>query len=133
MSTNTDLDQDRDDSSLPSLPRIRAPPPSSSSSSAAAVNSSSCSSADRAPPDGDEGCRTPTSSEHRIAPALTCPPAPRKPRRTATRKRARPSEAEELLRKVSQEEIEAFFLSCEPKTAGAGVFRVAAKRTCSCK
>jgi len=36
--------------------------------------------------DGDEGCETPKSEEHRIPKILTCPPAPRKPRPTARRK-----------------------------------------------
>lgn len=36
--------------------------------------------------DEDEGCETPKSEEHRIPKILACPPAPRKPRPTARRK-----------------------------------------------
>lgn len=36
--------------------------------------------------DSEEGCETPKSEEHRIPKILACPPAPRKPRPTARRK-----------------------------------------------
>jgi len=36
--------------------------------------------------DGNDGCETPKSEEHRIPKILTCPPAPRKPRPTARRR-----------------------------------------------
>ncbi|KAK4750259.1 hypothetical protein SAY87_027708 [Trapa incisa] len=114
--------------SLPFPPIIRTHPASSSSDSV--------SSADRVvaepPPECEDGCRTPTSPENRIHPELACPPPPRKPRRTSTRKRPR---TDELLEEVSREEIEAFFRSLEPppKSSGSGEFRSMAKRTCPCK
>ncbi|KAF5948044.1 hypothetical protein HYC85_014001 [Camellia sinensis] len=36
---------------------------------------------------GDDECRTPTSPEHKIPAMLSCPPAPKKPRRTEHYKR----------------------------------------------
>ncbi|KAF8021208.1 hypothetical protein BT93_G1595 [Corymbia citriodora subsp. variegata] len=66
-----------------------------------------------------EECRTPTSEEHRIPPALTCPAAPRKPTaRTrptpaVPRKRALPpSDRLEFLEAASRGEVEGFFRSC---------------------
>ncbi|KAK4766183.1 hypothetical protein SAY87_007825 [Trapa incisa] len=115
--------------SVPFLPRVRTSPPSSATNSV--------SSADRAvtepPPEGECGCRTPTSTENRIQPELACPPPPRKPKRTATRKRPR---TDDLLQEVSREDIEAFFRSFEsapPKSSGSGEFCSVAKKTCPCK
>ncbi|KAK4766184.1 hypothetical protein SAY87_007826 [Trapa incisa] len=120
---------DAEEDSLPFPPRVRTSPPSSAANSV--------SSADRAvaepPPEGECGCRTPTSTENRIQPELACPPPPRKPKRTATRKRPR---TDNLLQEVSREEIEAFFLSFEfapPKSSGSSEFRSVAKKTSPCK
>ncbi|KAI6676582.1 hypothetical protein NL676_037378 [Syzygium grande] len=71
------------------------------------------------PAGGEGGCGTPTSREHRIPPALTCPAAPRKPRARPTPavvpcKRASPSEDRrlEFFEVASRGEVERFFRSC---------------------
>ncbi|KAI3434332.1 uncharacterized protein J3R85_006593 [Psidium guajava] len=58
--------------------------------------------------DDESECRTPTSSEHRIQAAATCPPAPRKPRATPSRKRSHG-----IFDAVNRDEVEGFFRSCE--------------------
>ncbi|KAL3718920.1 hypothetical protein ACJRO7_003949 [Eucalyptus globulus] len=98
------------------LPKIRVPsssPSSSSSSVAAAVHDDESSSGDAgaiqiASDGGSEECRTPTSSEHRIQAAETCPPAPRKPRAAPSRKRRH-----EFFDVANRDEVEGFFRSCE--------------------
>ncbi|XP_048231317.1 cyclin-dependent protein kinase inhibitor SMR1-like [Ricinus communis] len=67
-------------------------------------------------------CRTPTSKEHKIPPVLSCPPAPRKPRRTPSCKR-KLSELE-FIKIVNHEEVDSFFRSS---------FDAPAKRRCPCK
>ncbi|XP_030474206.1 cyclin-dependent protein kinase inhibitor SMR1-like [Syzygium oleosum] len=89
------------------LPKIRVP----SSSSVTAVVDDKASSGDAGAtqiPSDDSECRTPTSSEHRIQAAASCPPAPRKPRAVPSRKRRR-----EFFDTANREEVEGFFRSCE--------------------
>ncbi|XP_051120029.1 cyclin-dependent protein kinase inhibitor SMR3-like [Andrographis paniculata] len=47
-------------------------------------NSPEASDSDRIINEEDEGCRTPRSPQHRIPAAVTCPPAPKKRKRTET-------------------------------------------------
>ncbi|KAJ4837385.1 hypothetical protein Tsubulata_029282 [Turnera subulata] len=68
--------------------------------------------------DGD-GCRTPTSEEHKIPAILSCPPAPRKPRRGVSCKR-KLSEFD-FFEIVKREEVDRFFQSA---------FETTAKRRC---
>lgn len=57
--------------------------------------------------EGDEGCETPKSEEHRIPKVLTCPPAPRKPRPTARRKNESAARSRALF--VNDSELNLFF------------------------
>ncbi|KAI4352650.1 hypothetical protein L6164_006881 [Bauhinia variegata] len=67
----------------------------------------------------EDGCRTPTSKESRIPEILSCPPAPRKPKRLVSCKRKLADEFQ-FFEVVNKEEIDAFFRS------------VASKRSCRC-
>ncbi|RVW97743.1 cyclin-dependent protein kinase inhibitor SMR1 [Vitis riparia] len=68
-------------------------------------------------------CRTPTSAEHKIPVILTCPPAPRKPRRVVRcKRRIREFDFFEI---VNRDEVEEFFRS----SLEVGE----AKRRCKCK
>ncbi|KAL7184793.1 hypothetical protein ACSBR2_026852 [Camellia fascicularis] len=58
---------------------------------------------------GDDECRTPTSPEHKIPAMLSCPPAPKKPRRAEHYKR-KLCELQ-FFEIVGREEIESFFRS----------------------
>ncbi|XP_021890555.1 cyclin-dependent protein kinase inhibitor SIM [Carica papaya] len=69
----------------------------------------------------DEGCRTPTSAEHKIPAALVCPPAPRKPKWRAPVCKRKLSFFFEVVR---DEELESFFRSCDAVSV--------AKRRCPC-
>ncbi|KAI9124404.1 hypothetical protein K1719_004326 [Acacia pycnantha] len=62
----------------------------------------------------DETCRTPTSKENRIPAALTCPPAPKKAKRSVSCKRKLLEEFQ-LFEKVNKDEIDGFFRSNFPK------------------
>ncbi|KAJ8765970.1 hypothetical protein K2173_020486 [Erythroxylum novogranatense] len=55
-------------------------------------------------------CRTPTSEEHRIPSILSCPPAPRKPKRPSISCKRKLSELE-FFEIVNREEVESFFRS----------------------
>ncbi|KAF8039138.1 hypothetical protein BT93_B1627 [Corymbia citriodora subsp. variegata] len=96
------------------LPKIRVPSSSSSSSvaAAAAVDEKESSGGDagatQIASDGSDECRTPTSREHRIPAAETCPPAPRKPLAAPSRKRRH-----EFFDAANRDEVEEFFRSCE--------------------
>ncbi|KAK1284735.1 Cyclin-dependent protein kinase inhibitor SMR3 [Acorus calamus] len=59
--------------------------------------------------DGEDGCRTPTSVEHRIAEVRSCPKAPRKRRRVAPSCKRRLTELEFF--RVEPGEIESLFLN----------------------
>ncbi|KDP45062.1 hypothetical protein JCGZ_01562 [Jatropha curcas] len=59
--------------------------------------------------DCDDGCRTPTSEEHKIPAVLSCPPAPRKPRRMPSCKR-KLSEFD-FFQIVKSQEVESLFRS----------------------
>ncbi|XAR60052.1 hypothetical protein NMG60_11033284 [Bertholletia excelsa] len=56
-----------------------------------------------------EGCRTPTSEDHKIPTIQTCPKAPRKPGQLSSRKR-KLSELQ-FFEIVGREEVESFFRS----------------------
>ncbi|KAK3422210.1 hypothetical protein EUGRSUZ_G02732 [Eucalyptus grandis] len=65
-----------------------------------------------------EECKTPTSEEHRIPPALTCPAAPRKAKARTTpavpcKRAPPPSDRLESFEVRSRGEVEGFFRSCE--------------------
>ena len=62
----------------------------------------------------DESCRTPTSKESRIPEILTCPPAPRKPKRAVSCKRKLLDEFQ-FFDVANKEEIDSFFRSTFPK------------------
>ncbi|KAJ9159870.1 hypothetical protein P3X46_025327 [Hevea brasiliensis] len=74
---------------------------------------------------GDE-CRTPTSEEHKIPAILSCPPAPRKPRRRTVLRKRKLSEFE-FFEIVNRQEVESFFGSSFEVVAPAK------KRSCPCK
>ncbi|KAK9911598.1 hypothetical protein M0R45_035494 [Rubus argutus] len=69
----------------------------------------------------DECCRTPKSEASKIPAVVTCPPAPRKPRRAAGSCKRKLTELQ-FFEVVNRDEIEAFFGS-------TGLF----KRSCPCK
>ncbi|KAF8397776.1 hypothetical protein HHK36_016698 [Tetracentron sinense] len=59
--------------------------------------------------DDEDECRTPTSDEHKIPRAWSCPPAPQKPKRVVLCKR-KLSELQ-FFEIVNREEVESFFQS----------------------
>ncbi|PIN04778.1 hypothetical protein CDL12_22691 [Handroanthus impetiginosus] len=71
----------------------------------------------------DQDCHTPKSPRYMIPAILTCPPAPRKPRRRAmgptTRKRKLLCEME-FFEIVNRDEVEAFFTRVEEGINGGG-------------
>lgn len=71
----------------------------------------------------DDECHTPTSAEHTIPPILSCPPAPKKPRRSAASCKRKLSELD-FFEVVAREEVESFF-------AAANLSSVL-KRRCPC-
>nr|XP_011469403.1 PREDICTED: cyclin-dependent protein kinase inhibitor SMR2-like [Fragaria vesca subsp. vesca] len=70
----------------------------------------------------DECCRTPKSEASKIPAVVTCPPAPRKPRRAAGSCKRKLTELQ-FFEVVNRDEVEAFFGS-------TGLFN---KRSCPCK
>ncbi|KAJ8759158.1 hypothetical protein K2173_004165 [Erythroxylum novogranatense] len=56
----------------------------------------------------DDVCRTPTSEVHMIPVVVSCPPAPRKPRRRSVKRKLSEVEFFEI---VNREEVESFFRS----------------------
>ncbi|KAI3412745.1 uncharacterized protein J3R85_016948 [Psidium guajava] len=102
MATNLDPQSEFDSPATPVLPRL----PSLKVQARAA--------ADAGPTDEAEGCKTPSSGEHRIPPVLTCPAAPRKPRMqpAGPSKRAFPSDQLEFFEAANRREVEDFFRSC---------------------
>ncbi|CAI0442522.1 unnamed protein product [Linum tenue] len=113
--------------SRPSLPKIRvgislrdAPRPCTSGGGedeigcAVALNDNS----DRNPAEKEiensseeEECRTPKSAEFKIPAVLSCPPAPRKPRRKAIPCKRKLEPEFEFFDAVNREEVESFFRS----------------------
>lgn len=57
-------------------------------------------------------CHTPKSPQHMIPAVLTCPPAPKKPRRVSSCKRSRVSGLK-FIEVVARDEIETFFRTVE--------------------
>ncbi|KAK6936129.1 hypothetical protein RJ641_033159 [Dillenia turbinata] len=56
----------------------------------------------------DEGCKTPTSQDHKIPPIRTCPPAPQK-QRVVSLKNKRKFPALQFFEIIGRAEIESFF------------------------
>lgn len=77
--------------------------------------------------DEEEGYRTPTSKEHKIPVLVSCPPAPRKPRRVAPCKR-KLTELD-FFKVVNRDEVDEFFRSSFKL---AGINGSAAKRSRNC-
>ncbi|KAE9465360.1 hypothetical protein RHGRI_007440 [Rhododendron griersonianum] len=72
---------------------------------------------------GDDECHTPTSAEHKIPTILSCPPAPKKPSRSAVSCKRKLCELD-FFEIVAREEVESFFAAVNLSS----VF----KRRCPC-
>ncbi|KAF9674940.1 hypothetical protein SADUNF_Sadunf10G0179900 [Salix dunnii] len=59
----------------------------------------------------DDECCTPTSAQHEIPAFLTCPPAPKKPRRRSPGSRKRRLSNLHFFEVVNREEVDLFFRS----------------------
>uniref|UniRef100_A0A7N2QXB7 Cyclin-dependent protein kinase inhibitor SMR2 n=1 Tax=Quercus lobata TaxID=97700 RepID=A0A7N2QXB7_QUELO len=59
--------------------------------------------------DDEEGCRTPTSPDHKIPATQSCPPTPRKPARVSVHKRKWTDL--KFFENTRREELESFFQS----------------------
>ncbi|KAL1542349.1 cyclin-dependent protein kinase inhibitor SMR2 [Salvia divinorum] len=94
------------------VPIMKAAPPSSQDSDRAVTSS-----------DGGGGgeCWTPKSAEHKIPAAISCPPAPRKPRRGSLLACKRRLYELDFYEAVAEEKIDAFFRRAEGR--GAAVKR----------
>lgn len=76
-------------------------------------------------------CRTPTSKEHKIPVLVSCPPAPRKPRRVAQCKRK--FQELEFFEIVNRDEVDAFFRSSFDELAAINASAAKRRNCCSCK
>lgn len=80
--------------------------------------------------DSRSECSTPTSEENKIPAVLSCPPAPRKPRKTAAVSCKRKLSELQFFEIVHRDEVDAFF-----KSAAAGFDddnSIMSKRRCPC-
>lgn len=88
-------------------------------------------------PDGeDAGCRTPTSSEHKIPQPLKCPPAPRKPPRRACSGKRKASELRmQFFEEANRDEVEDLFIisSFEDRLNNSSARQVLKRRRSSCE
>ncbi|KAF3434114.1 hypothetical protein FNV43_RR25217 [Rhamnella rubrinervis] len=126
MSTDLELCKELPKIRLSSI-RIRTPPASES------VDDTDGTVIQRRSLDDDDEqaeCRTPTSKEHKIPVLVSCPPAPRKPRRVASCKR-KLTELE-FFDIVNRDEVDAFFRSSFDELARFNGNGSAAKRRNCC-
>ncbi|KAH7547814.1 hypothetical protein JRO89_XS14G0019600 [Xanthoceras sorbifolium] len=80
-----------------------------------------------------EACRTPTSFENKIPQILTCPPAPRKPKRKVAALSCKRKLLDEFqfFEIANREEVESFFRSSFEQNSDSSR-DVVAKRRCKC-
>uniref|UniRef100_A0A5B7BZA1 Cyclin-dependent protein kinase inhibitor SMR1-like n=1 Tax=Davidia involucrata TaxID=16924 RepID=A0A5B7BZA1_DAVIN len=123
MSTDLEFRQSSPEIRLPAI-KVRA----SQSSDISNDNSGILIPMDHKSEDSEDECHTPTSPEHKIPAILSCPPAPKKPKRAVSCKR-KLCELE-FFEIVASEEVESFFRS----SFGLVEFnsRAVMKRRCPC-